>query len=657
MSTEIRVRRGTRAALESLNPILRPGEEVLEVLAENPDGSLEYPRHPETGQALVLLKYGDGKTAWNDLEYASGPPGPSGGGAGGDIPDATTAVKGRVRFATDAEARDLENGLIALTPKNLAALRATESSPGLVKLAPAGDFSSPDLAATPAGVRAAIEAIDIPHASLTAPGVVKLAASTDATSADKAATPLNVQTALARASGGGLAEWDAGHDYLSGPRFVWGADDKLYQWLSASGPNTGAGPRDPATPPAVAVVPSPAPIAWNAAVLPSSIVWRGASVNGAGMALTIGGTQQAAYSTNGGQTWTAAALPSSGNWYRAALNEAGAAVAVIHANTPGGGTTAGAYSVNGGRTWAAMALPSVANWCGVSINDHNQAAAVSTLVSNKAAYSTDGGKTWSAATLPEETNWGFVSINNLGQAVAAAQNTATAAWSADGGRTWTKAALPEAANWFGIALNGQGQAVTTTLGGGLAAYSTDGGRTWAAAALPASAAWYGVAINEHGAAVTVAQNSASAAYSADGGRTWTALTLPSSADWRNPDITASGRVVVTGASSTKALYADWPMLWVAAWSPHWAAYDAARPGENVATAGRAAPRDCLPYDGGLYARAEYPALWEFVETFCAPVADAQWTAVKYSIGDGAATFRIPKTAQTDPVITNYLKAR
>lgn len=74
MATHILDRRDTAANWTAANPVLFPGEEGYET---------------DTGN----YKKGDGVTPWNTLDYK--------GGGGGVTPDATAAVKGKLRIGGD----------------------------------------------------------------------------------------------------------------------------------------------------------------------------------------------------------------------------------------------------------------------------------------------------------------------------------------------------------------------------------------------------------------------------------------------------------------------------------------------------------------------------------------------------------------------------
>lgn len=71
MSTRIQHRRGTAAAWTAANPVLASGEFGVET-------------------DTLQFKHGDGVTAWNALGYS--------GGGSGSTPDATSAVKGKLRL-------------------------------------------------------------------------------------------------------------------------------------------------------------------------------------------------------------------------------------------------------------------------------------------------------------------------------------------------------------------------------------------------------------------------------------------------------------------------------------------------------------------------------------------------------------------------------
>jgi hypothetical protein len=69
-------------------------------------------------------KFGDGTTAWNSLGYSK---------AEADVPDATNAVKGIGRIATDAEVATGTSETTFVNPKQLAAATTiTEIDGGVV---------------------------------------------------------------------------------------------------------------------------------------------------------------------------------------------------------------------------------------------------------------------------------------------------------------------------------------------------------------------------------------------------------------------------------------------------------------------------------------------------------------------------------------------
>ena len=177
------------------------------------------------------------------------------------------------------------------------------------------------------------------------------------------------------------------------------------------------------------------------------------------------GSNQNAYSTDGGVTWTAGgALPSSGSWTSVAYGD-GKWVAIRS------GSTASAYSSNGGVTWTAGgALPASTTWQSVTYGG-GKFVAVATG-GTQAAYSSDAGVTWTTATLPSSTSWNSVAYgNNRFVAVSIASNT-IAAYSLNG-INWTLSTLPATATWSKIAY-GQGVFLAVASNSNSAASSEDG---------------------------------------------------------------------------------------------------------------------------------------------------------------------------------------
>lgn len=76
--TTIIHRRGTTENLQAVNPLLPAGEVCFEFASISPDGQACRMREDGEGKAMALYKIGDGVNRWNDLPYASGPPGPKG---------------------------------------------------------------------------------------------------------------------------------------------------------------------------------------------------------------------------------------------------------------------------------------------------------------------------------------------------------------------------------------------------------------------------------------------------------------------------------------------------------------------------------------------------------------------------------------------------
>ncbi len=655
----IQKRRDTKAGWEAANPVLAPGERGYEAAGVGPDGSLRYDTDPGTGRALVPYKMGDGKTAWRDLPYAAGPVGPQGLAGDVTVPEASAAVRGRARLATAAETNAQAVGDAAVSPAGLGAA-------GAARFAGPDELTAQGLLISPARVAEAAAGFALPEATEETAGAVRLADPDDAAAPPRAAvTPAGARSMLAAAGlTPGILAWDAESVYTQRV-LVSGPDGAIYRWLAPSGPGTPAGPQSPAAPPAVDPVLSPALSAWaGPSSLPASVLyWRYVALNDSGQAVaapSISGTgytcqsyDQAARSADGGQSWTVSTLPAKSHWVGLAINNAGRAF------TSQISGAAGARSHDGGKTWSPVSYPEFpagGGFSDVALNDRD-VVLVTGLPWGRILRSPDFGATWQTPALPMPANWLAVDINSRGQAVALAQYGQGAAWSDDGGLTWTAATLPASAFWFDVAVNNRGQALAVA--GDRAIRSDDGGRTWTTAALPAmagSAGYQFVALNDAGCAVATS-DSYTAAWSADAGRTWAASAMPTPT-FVGVALNHTGRAVaVRWAGIAQVAVADFPLLGYAAdWSPCWAPFGPAPVGSAVGTGTPVVPRDCLPFDGGLYARADYPALWRFIETFGRPAADGAWTANLFSDGDGAATFRVPDRAQAGPVYT-YLKAK
>lgn len=110
---KLRHRRDATIAWEAANPILEPGELGLEVEAVDTDGSLKF--YQENGKNKALYKLGDGKTAWKDLPYASGPQGPQG--------DKGDKGEGNVVFPPISDNTNLNDSSVYASSKAVNSLR------------------------------------------------------------------------------------------------------------------------------------------------------------------------------------------------------------------------------------------------------------------------------------------------------------------------------------------------------------------------------------------------------------------------------------------------------------------------------------------------------------------------------------------------------
>lgn len=397
---------------------------------------------------------------------------------------------------------------------------------------------------------------------------------------------------------------------------------------------------------------------WAAATLPVVTNWSGVSININNIALASSNTNNAAYSTDGGKTWAALLMPIAASWYSISINNSNAAVSIAYnTNSAVYGTftaaspAGSAYSADNGQTWAISGL-SFSPARGAAVNNSGQSCTVGPNTA-KAAYSTNYGQAWTEAALPSVANWYDCALNANGQAVAVAHAASKAAYSTNGGQTWTAAVLPAAMGACSVAVNGSGHAVAVPSGSDQAAYSANGGKTWAASVLPISAAWR-VSLNDDGVALATASNPAAAAFSRDAGQNWISISIPGGT---LNALNGNGRYVSCAPSAAAAFYGDFAFDEAVVWNKYWAQFDTIPVGGNVESSSiSTVPRDCLSYDGELYSRANYLALWGHINTFCAPVPDGEWFPGVYSVGNGSTTFRVPKMIQSGPVY-NCLKAK
>jgi len=182
-------------------------------------------------------------------------------------------------------------------------------------------------------------------------------------------------------------------------------------------------------------------INWTASTLPSSARWHSVTYgNGKFVAVAYDSTN-AAYSTDG-INWTASTLPSSASW-RAVTYGDGKFVAVTTS-----GSNQSAYSTDGGETWIRGGnLPKSGYWESVTYGN-GKFVTVDYYFSGKSAYSTDGGETWTASTLPNSGYWESVTYGD-GKFVAVCGYSDKSAYSTDG-INWTETIIPSYAGWLSV---------------------------------------------------------------------------------------------------------------------------------------------------------------------------------------------------------------
>lgn len=168
---QIQLRYDTSANWSAANPVLAAGEAGFET---------------DTNK----IKVGDGVMNWLQLPYLAGEGGGGGGGGSGDG-DMKKAVYDVNNNGIVDKAQSVPWIGVSDVPS------ATTGHPGIVQLATADNLFSENLAATPAGVKAAVDAI--PSASTTMTGLIRFATHSEieaGTSADLAVSPKEMADAI-----------------------------------------------------------------------------------------------------------------------------------------------------------------------------------------------------------------------------------------------------------------------------------------------------------------------------------------------------------------------------------------------------------------------------------------------------------------------------
>lgn len=661
----IKKRRDAKAEWARLNPVLGVAEKGYECLAVNADGTLEYAIDPDTGGLKKPFKMGDGRTRWNDLPYFDSPAGPEGLPEDVVVPPASETVKGRTRLATEGDTAGYAVATAAVTPESLGQATATVARPGLARYARPDEDGASGLLVTPARVKAACDAFIIAEAAGDAAGVVVIVpdplAEDPAPPANGVVTPAGVWSAVTRSGlSPGILEWSESVDYQQRV-MVSAGDKKLYKWLKAGPPNAVAGPRDPAAPPEF--VPGPAtPGEWGYAGTSLQANYIAAALNDSGVGILVISDSKATKRTvDSGKTWSNGGTIAGANTFyphSVALNNNGRGIIVQESGAYGFG-----YTYDGGVNWGRSAtLPSeYGGWRGAAVNNNDQALTVlgKTARPLTVATSSNFGQNWVVrpSVLDVSAIWYDCAMNDAGQAVAVAYASDAAAYSLDGGVTWHGSAMPVSSGFSRVSLNNSGHAVACgPTVSKAAAFSRDGGVTWQYASLPEAAVWQ-VRINDDDLCVATGYSPLAFAFSRDGGATWRPGALPTTVPYlAYCALNNAGAYLACYPSVMSAIYGRFVNPAGPDWSPYWEQYESTPVGGDVQTATNMLPRNCLPYDGGVYSRADYPALWRFIETFGQPVADSVWNKEGFSAGDGATTFRVPNRAFSGPVY-HYLKAK
>ncbi|MCP5454018.1 MAG: exo-alpha-sialidase [Spirochaetaceae bacterium] len=276
-------------------------------------------------------------------------------------------------------------------------------------------------------------------------------------------------------------------------------------------------------------------LSWTASALPSSSSQSYYCVTyGDGKFIAAGDGSTIAVSTDG-INWTADdiiqnPIPYSNCWYSSSYGNGTFVMVDLNYNEA-------ATSTDGGETWTRRTLPDIgAPGYSTLTYGNGRFVALGTNGTN-AAYSTDG-ITWTASTLPSSRNWHSVAAGD-GLFVAVSLGSDAAAYSSDG-ITWNASTLPSSQDWFSVTYgNGIFVAVSdnaysaSTNTSGAAAFSTDG-INWTASSLPplpGTQRWWSVTYGG-GVFLAVTYTYETVATSTDG-QNWTAWTLPDSAPWRS----------------------------------------------------------------------------------------------------------------------------
>ena len=250
---------------------------------------------------------------------------------------------------------------------------------------------------------------------------------------------------------------------------------------------------------------------WFSTTMPVSGSWNAVIYgNGKFVAIAGGGSNKAAYSTDG-VNWTAATLPASDYWQSVAYGN-GRFVTVASPVSSAGSTKRAAYSTDG-VNWTATTLPISDYWKSVAYGNGRFVAVTHpplSTTSKNAAYSTDGIN-WTASTMPFSSKWAVTYGNGKFIAVVF-NNSNQSAYSTDGINWIHVTNLPVYGSWGAVTYGG-GKFVALSYKSDNAIHSVDG-INWEVAKLPYSVYWYSVAYG--GGKFVAVGNGEKAAYSKGG---------------------------------------------------------------------------------------------------------------------------------------------
>jgi hypothetical protein len=218
----------------------------------------------------------------------------------------------------------------------------------------------------------------------------------------------------------------------------------------------------------------------------------------------------------GDGSWTAGGTLASSNWNAIAYGTvSGTGTWVAMQN----GSNNTAYSTNGGTSWTVGGTLSAAtSWSCVAYGNGKFIALNQTSVSN---ISANGGASWTTGGSLAINIWQAIAYGaGTWVAVAGAPST-NAAYSTNDGTTWTATTLPTSSSWSSVAY-GNGKFVATS-SGTAAAYSLDG-ITWYAVTLPVSSGWSKVRYGQ-GLFVIISGSSTSSILTSDDGIFWTTRSI------------------------------------------------------------------------------------------------------------------------------------